>query len=247
MQTSRLSTTYAGASTNQPARPPQTPNAQQLRQPNNNIQGSRPPTMPLNKPPVSTTHQGGNTGGVQPQEYNGPVAFLSARAVNKVPATNSPDPNNSQLPIPQGQHLFNPKAESPSIRKTPGIDHSSSKPLARNGQHVPPPASQQSAAPSPAGNTSTFTPVRPTAPNPAQRGSIANPSLDQARRIGAPVRPGSPLSNRGSYKPPSMKRNLPTEGGARTPLADLPVGENGTGTSTGAGPSGVDAKRQKMT
>ncbi|KAF4584114.1 DNA repair and recombination protein rhm52 [Ophiocordyceps camponoti-floridani] len=107
---------------------------------------------------------------------NEPVAFLSARSVSATSEATGP------------KHLFNPKAESPSIRKTAGIDHSSSRPVARNGTHVEPaPSASQS-----------VTPGKPRAGN----------AVEQARRIGAPGGAASPLANRGSYKPPSMKRPL---------------------------------------
>ena len=166
-----------------------------------------------------------------------------------------------QVPLPaaQADRLFNPKAESPSIRKTPGIDHSASKPLTRSGQHVPPSASQALPPPTttttPATHsTNNFTPVRPSITNnqQGQRVNMVNPSLDQTRRIGAPSRPGSPMANRGTYRPPTMKRPLQGEGGeagetARTPLADISsVGENGVTTATMASAANLDAKRQKM-
>jgi DNA repair and recombination protein RAD52 len=135
------------------------------------------------------------------------------------------------------KQLFNPKAESPSIRRTPGIDHSSSRPLARTGQHVAPTASQAAAATvaAPTGNAGNFTPVRPGVVTRAS--GAVNHSIDQARRIGAPGGGGSPLANRGSYKPPSMKR---------APLTELPAnGGTTTATVSGGGDVQGDAKRQK--
>ncbi|RCI08978.1 hypothetical protein L249_5039 [Ophiocordyceps polyrhachis-furcata BCC 54312] len=131
------------------------------------------------------------------------VAFFSARSVRA----------NSESST--GKQLFNPKAESPSIRKTAGIDHSSSRPVGRNGQHVEPaPAASQSAG--------TTTPGRPTAGVArGPLGNVVNPSLDQARRIGAPGGGGSPLANRSSYKPPSMKRPLAVAPEGRSPLGDV--------------------------
>lgn len=164
-----------------------------------------------------------------------PVAFFSARATLA-------DANQSAGNQNQPKPLFNPKAESPSIRKTPGIDHSSSKPVARNGQHVPPANSQATSAPT--GNTSGFTPLRQGISSSQARGSAMNPSLDQARRIGAPGG-GSPLANRGQYKPPTMKRTLPTESnaanGPRAPLVDI-----ATNAGNSSGGDGLDPKRQKV-
>lgn len=159
-----------------------------------------------------------------------PVAFFSARSTL--------DPNQSGGNQNQQKQLFNPKAESPSIRKTPGIDHTSSKPVARNGQHIPP-ANSQAPSSTQSGNTGGFASLRQSI------GNTMNPSLDQARRIGAPGGLGSPLANRGQYKPPTMKRSLPAEGngtnGARSPLVDIPT--NATSANDG---DGLDAKRQKV-
>ncbi|QUC16068.1 uncharacterized protein UV8b_00309 [Ustilaginoidea virens] len=170
------------------------------------------------------------------------ATFFSARSVARTVDLKEPTLVNSQV--------FNPKAESPSIRKTPGIDHSSSKPVARNGQHVPPPNSQSGAAPS--SSATGFTPVRPGGP--VTRSSLANPSLDHTRRIGAPGGPGSPLANRGSYKPLTMKRPLPGEANAlaaaaRPPLVDLPANTNAQGNHANDGNvvgDGLDSKRQKI-
>ncbi|GFP56236.1 DNA repair and recombination protein rhm52 [Trichoderma asperellum] len=165
-----------------------------------------------------------------------PVAFFSARSTL--------DPNQSSGNQNQQKQLFNPKAESPSIRKTPGIDHTSSKPVARNGQHIPP-ANSQAPSSTQSGNTGGFASLRQSINSSQAKGNTMNPSLDQARRIGAPGGLGSPLANRGQYKPPTMKRTLPAEGnetnGARSPLVDIPT--NATSANDG---DGLDAKRQKV-
>jgi DNA repair and recombination protein RAD52 len=238
-----------GSGPNNGRLPPQTPN---------NVQslprGQRPQPAQNQRPQLNN----GNAVGPQPaaaaasQTGNPgePVAFFSAKAVSQVAGSSATGQPPAQFSSASGQHLFNPKADSPSIRKTPGIDHSSSKPLGRNGQHVPPPASQSgSAAPPSNGNGSSFTPVRPPAAGPqAARGSVVNPSLDQARRIGAPSGPGSPLGNRGSYRPLSVKRPPPGDANAqnttRPPLADVPANQPGPGAANTT--SGTDAKRPKL-
>jgi DNA repair and recombination protein RAD52 len=154
--------------------------------------------------------------------------FYSARAAAMVPETTSGDvlpPNNPNLPV------FNPHLESPSIRKTPGVDHKSSKPLTKDLKHVP---------------GSSQTPAGPGARPGMGRGSVLNPQLDAPRQIGAPgTRAMSPMQNRGSYKPPTMKRPLDAEGGGvnRTPLANLPP--NGPVVASDEG--GGDLKRQRTT
>ncbi|KAK1253631.1 hypothetical protein MKX07_001708, partial [Trichoderma sp. CBMAI-0711] len=211
-----------GINMNRPPQPqPHTPRQGPPQQPPNAQQGKESSNQGMAPPPQAPPGE--------------PVAFFSARSTLA-------DANQSAGTQNQPKQLFNPKAESPSIRKTPGIDHTSSKPVARNGQHVPPANSQATSAQS--GNTSGFTPLRQGVSSSQARGSAMNPSLDQARRIGAPGG-GSPLANRGQYKPPTMKRTLPTESnaatGPRAPLVDIP-----TNAGNGSGGDGLDAKRQKV-
>jgi DNA repair and recombination protein RAD52 len=152
--------------------------------------------------------------------------FYSARAATMVSEIASADAVTTNNPT--NLPAFNPHLESPSIRKTPGVDHKSSKPLTKDLKHVPG-SSQSSAAPS----------VRPG----MGRGSILNPQVDSARQIGAPgMRAMSPMQNRGSYKPPTIKRPLDAEGGVnRTPLANLPA----NGPVVAGDESGGDLKRQR--
>lgn len=209
------------------------------------------------------------------------VGFLSARAVKQLVGSDDQSVEKTKLPIaPLSTQAFNPHAESPSIRKTPGIDHTKSKPVNRSGQHVEPAETKAADAdatnPGPVPNSLGAGSGKPGAggnfgaggfgsagsggggaighpkpgPNPAQRGSVGNPQLNQARRIGAPV--GSPMGNRAQYKPPTIKRPLQSEtgssgvaGAARPPLVE--VGLNGTvNTAAGGGAVGGDPKRQKM-
>lgn len=217
----------------QTSRPPQGPPARTTTP--NQIAAPRPGPAPAPAPAP------------QPGTIPESVGFFSARAVNQLPEINNQATSNARIGAPQGQQAFNPKLESPSIRKTPGIDHSSSKPLARSGQHIPPPPASQAPGPVHA-NTSSFTPVRPSMPgSQSSRGNVVNPSLDQTRRIGAPMGSGSPLANRGSYRPPTMKRPPPGDTNAgRAPLADLPANPNSPTLATAAAATGVEAKRQKM-
>ncbi|KAL7942160.1 hypothetical protein V8C42DRAFT_332718 [Trichoderma barbatum] len=217
--------TMPGSNVNRPPQPqPYTPRLVQPPRPQNGPQGKDSLNQAMAAPPPPP-----------PQAPPGePVAFFSARST--MSDANQPSANQNQQ-----KQLFNPKAESPSIRKTPGIDHTSSKPVARNGQHVPPANSQAPSTQS--GNTGGFTPVRQSVSSSQVRGSAMNPSLDHARRIGAPGGGlGSPLANRGQYKPPTMKRTLPSEGnGPRAPLVDIP-----TNAGNGSSEDGLDAKRQKV-
>ncbi|KAL8766595.1 MAG: hypothetical protein Q9209_006660 [Squamulea sp. 1 TL-2023] len=108
-----------------------------------------------------------------------PVGFYTARAAETIQSASGI--------LPQAPS-FNPRLESPSIRKTAGVDHSKTKPIARELVGAPP------------------------APllSPASRPNFVNPQADKARRVGMPGSGVSPLANRSLYKPPQMKR--PAEG-----------------------------------
>ena len=247
------------------SRPPPPQQQQQQQQQNyqrppgnqgyNNVPAQRPGVNgapqppPLNQQRQQPQQQQQNR---TPTNGNGPepaATFFSARAVPKNGGDSESTPRQPDL-------LFNPKAESPSIRKTPGIDHSKSLPLSRSGQHVPGIVKEGGGASSggpPAGNNRGASPAPAAGPRPPlppqqqqqqQRGNVVHPQLDQTRRIGAPpAAGGSPLANRGQYKPPTMKRPLPTEGVAgRQPLADLP---SNAAAVVGGGAAGMDAKRVK--
>lgn len=247
----------------QPSRPPQTPNQPPNR--NNNFgpnqNGPKPPQQNMQRPQVAghagqaqnndaaqrqTTPHNAQANGQSGTAGGETSGFFSARAVN-VLSSQKPDAEPTLPQAPQVGQVFNPHAESPSIRKTPGIDHTTSKPLARTGQHVAPTKTAETgsnAASSPQVSANAMPPRGPSPVGPAARGNVLNPSLDHARRIGAPGGPGSPLSNRGQYRPPTIKRPLDAANVAGRPaLAEVPTnGPVGAGGNTAAG----DAKRQKM-
>ncbi|SPN97492.1 related to Double Strand Break repair protein mus-11 [Cephalotrichum gorgonifer] len=241
----------------------------------------RPNSPALNAPNVSATRPSGPG----PTE---PAGFFSARAINKdIPVSSLV----TEVLVPKAQQLFNPKAESPSIRKTPGIDHNSSKPIPRSAINPdsnstgPQPSHPRVESPSirktPGIDHNSSKPILRSAVQPqpsysgsqsgpaqgtgmgmgmgmgarppgggfqAGRGNVVNPHLDQARRIGAPGSGGSPLSNRGQYRPPTMKRPLPGEGAA--PAAVQPVlGDVSTNvvvTANHGSQGEADVKRQKI-
>ncbi|KAI9850082.1 MAG: DNA repair protein rad52 [Thelocarpon superellum] len=153
----------------------------------------------------------------RPPPSNGPQAgqgsdasmpspgFYTARAAPLVQASETAPPPNAPT--------FNPHAESPSIRKTSGIDHSKTKPVTRDVQAGV------------ATVTTTTSVVRPTALTSGSHGPMG--AGDQTRKVGMP-NVSSPMLNRGnasSYKPPGPalgKRVL--EGGIaqRAPLHEVP-------------------------
>ncbi|EAW10161.1 RAD52 DNA repair protein RADC [Aspergillus clavatus NRRL 1] len=163
-----------------------------------------------------------------------PASFFSARAVDLL----RENPHTA-VTAPQ----FDPHAESPSIRKTAGVDHSKSVPISR----------PMLAGASPAANNTR---------------DFINPSMDMHRKIGAPgVGPGSPMMNRSqttsSYRP-LTRQNIdpkqavngavasrgafgpPNTNGKRPPLNDV---TNAT-ASGGSGPVSVasanDPKRPRI-
>lgn len=233
----------------QPPRQPHTPN-QQLSRPGAAVQGrpnpqqySRPLSHTNNAVQQAAANNKTNTpppNGAAPPEQ---VSFFSARSIKKLPEDATPD-----VPIipAQGAKPFDPRLDSPSIRKTPGIDHNSSKPVSRSGQHVPPIKREQELqrgpVGAPAGNN--FSSAAGSGPNRPSMGSVGNPGLNHTRQIGAPGGVGSPLTNRGQYRPLTVKRPAPPgpDPGNRPPLTE--VSTNGNGQSVGSG--GTDPKRQKV-
>ncbi|KAI4259136.1 MAG: hypothetical protein L6R42_004737 [Xanthoria sp. 1 TBL-2021] len=141
------------------------------------------------------------------------VGFFTARAAETIQSASGT--------LPQAPS-FNPHLESPSIRKTAGVDHSKTKPVARELVGAPP----------------------PPALSPAGRPNFVNPQADKARRVGMPGGLASPLANRSSYKPPQMKR--PAEGNPvqlpRPALGD--VTSTTVNVASDVGACG-DVKRQK--
>jgi DNA repair and recombination protein RAD52 len=162
---------------------------------------------------------------------DGQIAFFSARSVNTLPE--GAPPGSATLPQ-NGGKLFDPKLESPSIRKTPGIDHQSTKPVSKERRHVAPVQREDDSIQKPGGTSGNT--------NGSARlslGNVVNPSLNQARQIGAPGN-HSPMGNRGQYKPPTMAKR-PADAAARPPLNDMTTNSN-----VGGGSAGADAKRQKV-
>jgi DNA repair and recombination protein RAD52 len=178
------------------------------------------PHSPANqhKPMSGSADESAEIHGISPAIESG---FFSARAATMLPEmrdTDGPPPM-----LPRNLLAFNPHAESPSIRKTPGINHNQTMPLTKELKHVP--GSTQTGAGSASGSART---------------NVVNPQLDATRRIGAPGSP-SPMANRNMYKPPTMKRPYQGQGPARPPLGDLPTNETLQVTDGGG-----DMKRARM-
>lgn len=102
-------------------------------------------------------------------EHDPPTGFFTARAAESI---------QNAVGMPLKAPAFNPHLESPSIRKTAGVDHTKTKPVEKEVVRQPP------------------------------RPNFVNPQTDKARRVGMPVGTGSPLQNRNSYRAPQMKRQV---------------------------------------
>lgn len=164
------------------------PQQQHLAAPPNRVQGLSAPQVPLpqfrpfdaaapeNLNPKSSTNAPGGTpptsNSSSTAEHNLPVGFFTARAAETLQKGSA---------LPSNVPVFNPHLESPSIRKTAGVDHTKTKPVRTESIGV------------------TAAAIPP-------RSSFVNPQTDKTRRLGMPVGAASPLQNRGSYKPPQMKR-----------------------------------------
>ena len=157
-----------------------------------------------------------------------PDGFVTGRSAELLNAPPGTRPSNAAL-------AFNPHAETPSIRRTHGVNPGKSAPVTRqalqstqttsdppqpNGHPPGAPQSASGAPPPPQqyqgnGQNGMTTPVRT---------NFVNPSADPSRRIGMPPSAAShSMQNRGSYRPPTVttsnagpERNL-----KRPPLSDV--------------------------
>lgn len=140
-----------------------TPNPQALHNSLSSQEFQKPTDIRENTTPADS-HSGAN--------QSAPVGFYTARAAESVQGMSC---------SPSKAPPFDPHLESPSIRKTVGIDHTKTKPVGRDIVAASPVA-------------------RPSPSN------FVNPQADRARRVGMPMGPAGSLHNRNSYKPPQMKR-----------------------------------------
>lgn len=146
--------------------------------------------------------------GSGPQTVNAaqrPAGFYSARAAASIDAE-----NNIVAAVPAAVPLFNPHAESPSIRKTAGVNHNATLPINRHTLKADP---------------------KPD-PNQAQdqKKEFVDPRADQARRVGVPGQSVPSPRPQGSAFRPLTRR--PPEAGVQSNAA--------TGANAGDVPNGVD-------
>ena len=227
-----------------PPRPPQTPQPNQNMRPNpahnrpnppqhvmnqshrppqqnQNQMNQRPPSRTNFVPPTDNNNQAQQHANHAPSNdmpsgFEPQIGFVTSRAAEMLKQA---DVNPANIPA------FNPHAESPSLRRTSGVEHNKSTPIFR---HV---------ITGSAGAT-THPPATPTAAA-SNKTNFVNPAADANRRIGMPGGAQSPY--RGSYKPPGpagVKRVIEPPG--RPPLADL-----SNKLETEGGTNVADAKRAK--
>ncbi|EMC97132.1 hypothetical protein BAUCODRAFT_23503 [Baudoinia panamericana UAMH 10762] len=151
-----------------------------------------------------------------------PEGFVTGRSADLL---NQP---SEARPVVGHAMAFNPHADSPSIRRTHGVNPGRSAPVAR--QALSGQANGQQGHASSAGNgmNGAVTPIRT---------NFVNPSADLHRRIGAPAPPGG-MTNRGAYRPPTAV------GVKRPPLAD--VSNLAQNQVDGAGDGETMAKKLKV-
>ncbi|KAK0514285.1 hypothetical protein JMJ35_002902 [Cladonia borealis] len=172
----------------------------------------QPPRPPPNPQPAPThPSEPPSLHSSNPSSSDPPIGFFTARAAESLQSGPT-----SAIKAP----AFNPHLESPSIRKTAGVDHTKTKPIGRELVGAPPP------------------------PPPVPRANFANnpQAIDKMRKVGMPISNASPLQNRGSYKPPQMMMKRPAEGGVggRSALGDV------TNLGVGVGGGGEGEKRQRV-
>ena len=248
-----------------PSRPPygappgMQPPAMRSNAPNQSLQNQRTPfdgstngrseapRGPVFDQPSSNDKDQSSSPGIPSQHFGGPggapapraAGFYSARAAGNIDPT-----NNLATAVPNAALQFNPHAESPSIRKTAGIDHNKSGKLLRDG-------------------------LQPESNLPPRR-DITDPQSEPIRRVGAPpfAQGGqSPIMrplNTSAYRPPT-RRGPETSGSTavtgppggvervltatkRTPLSDVSNAQQHQAVNvTYRTDDGADAKRQRMT
>ena len=194
-----------------------------------------------------------------PQNPDLSVGFVSGNTAKLLKQTDNPaGPRN----IP----AFNPHADSPSLRRTNGIEHRTSGPIrrediakmrtnAQNGQSVQQSENLPPALAVPRGPTADF------GGGASKGGNNIGPDYarlqaDSHRKIGMPSAAQSPLANRSAYKPPGpaagLKRGpdgVPQQQGNRPPLIDVSNvagASRGPGDATFGGGDGADLKRPRI-
>ncbi|KAK6429535.1 DNA repair protein rad52, partial [Oleoguttula sp. CCFEE 5521] len=209
--------------------PPQTPGNQSPRPMNGNTDGagSRSHTSSLEDPAAHQTRvppQRPTTNDIPAETYQPPPpqdpppdipgGFITGRSAALINGPHDARPPAASL-------AFNPHAESPSIRRTHGVNPGKSAPILRTNLATTTPTT---AAPAgglvPPSAAASLQQGSANAGQPRPNSNFINPATDPNRRIGMPQAGG--LRNGSAYKPPTnLKRpvmadvtNLPQVDGA---------------------------------
>lgn len=136
---------------------------------------------------------------------------------------------------------FKPDLQSPSIRRTPGVNHGASGAVRRDVVSAASATPALAPAPAPAPATAAAAPRH-----------VVNPALNPSRQIGAPMTPRKQGAFRAPGPAAGNKRPLPADGGGRSALADVSNTTANGGASRGGSPEkatpteGGDAKRVRV-
>lgn len=228
-----------GLNGNQPANrmlPPQTPGNQQ-RPPHQHTANALPQSIPDNG--KSNVSSGGSADSPSLRPQNGLNDYADDQPAQPPPGAPIGFVSGKAVAAPQAvaNAAFNPHAESPSIRRTQGVNPGTSAPIRRtqiagaqqtSAPTLPPTgaAALQNGA---AATTNGFNGAsRPTSAN------YINPQADMSRRIGMPQQGRSGFQHAGGYKPPTAVK--------RAAMADVTNTHMANGQMDGAG----DSKKQKL-
>lgn len=215
----------AGMMQAQPGRmlPPQTPGAQRPSVGTNGPSvydgaGSRSTSSSAEE--GQSQQQKNGAPGAQPEEYQPPIpteppAGIPAGFVTGRSASFLNQAAEGKAVAPPA--AFNPHAESPSIRRTQGVNPNKSAPIMRE--------SLTNALANAANGVPQQNQQQGNGPN---RSNFVNPAVDPTRRVGMPGGGGPP--NRGAYKPPSAVKRP-----ALTDVSNLPQVDGG-----------ADSKKQRV-
>ncbi|KAF2142620.1 uncharacterized protein K452DRAFT_249472 [Aplosporella prunicola CBS 121167] len=174
-------------------------------------------------PPNGADTNGADAAQQQQAPQDAPVGFVTGRAADLLQKATAGRPPGNVAP-------FNPHAESPSLRRTSGIDHNRSMPVARTAI--------SGSTTNGNGNGTAAAGGKP---------DFVNPQANANRRIGMPGAAQSPLANRSTYRPPGpavgAKRAAPLDSGAaRPPLSDMSnLQPDGSSTA-----ESVESKRARL-
>ncbi|KAK2813133.1 hypothetical protein FQN50_000810 [Emmonsiellopsis sp. PD_5] len=200
--------------------PPPLPNHQPKPNPDTTIKGNQQTHSPTKAPsPLSSQIA------VDKRPEDPVVGFYSARAADAL--RNNPNSASKSAPT------FDPRFDSPSIRRTAGINHNTSAPVPRTAVGITPPQfTGNNAAPSanqvqPSNNLNTNPPGRGTGPivtnntggfaSPVTRGPMSTSSYRPPTRITRSNAVGvSPATNAAQAPQPQQNMN-----GKRPPLGDV--------------------------